>query len=62
VDEAWRGCRWAVETDIANYFSAIPHEKLMQAVGERVCDQVVLKLLRAMLRSGVMNDGVGGAR
>ena len=58
VDEAWRGRRWVVETDIANCFSAIPHEKLMQAVEERVCDQAVLKLLRAMLRSGVMQDGV----
>ncbi|EWM19868.1 RNA-directed DNA polymerase [Kutzneria sp. 744] len=58
VDEAWRGRRWVVETDIANCFSAIPHEKLMQAVEERVCDQAVLKLLRAMLRSGVMSDGV----
>jgi len=38
-------------------FSAIPHDKLMQAVEERVCDQPVLKLLRAMLRAGVMEDG-----
>lgn len=58
VDEAWRGRRWVVETDIANCFSAIPHDKLMQAVEERVCDQAVLKLLRAMLRAGVMQDGV----
>ena len=46
-----------VETDIANCFAAIPHEKLMQAVEERVCDQAVLKLLRVMLRAGVMEDG-----
>ena len=38
-------------------FSAIPHEKLMQAIEERVSDQGVLKLLRAMLRAGVMQDG-----
>jgi RNA-directed DNA polymerase len=29
----------------------------MQAVEERVCDQPVLKLLRTMLRAGVMQDG-----
>jgi len=46
-----------VETDIANCFEAIPHEKLMQAIQERVSDQGVLKLLRAMLRAGVMQDG-----
>ena len=57
VDECWRGRRWVVETDIASCFSAIPHEKLMQAVQERICDQPVLKLLRAMLRAGVMEDG-----
>jgi len=29
VDEAWRGRRWVVETDIASCFEAIPHDKLM---------------------------------
>jgi group II intron reverse transcriptase/maturase len=58
VDESWRGRRWVVETDIANCFSAIPHDKLMQAVEERVSDQAVLKLLRMMLRAGVMEQGL----
>ena len=57
IDESWQGRRWVVETDIASCFSAIPHEKLMEAVEERICDQPVLKLLRAMLRAGVMEDG-----
>ena len=52
VDECGRGRRWVAETDIASCFTAIPHEKLMQAVQERVCDQAVLKLLRVMLRAG----------
>ena len=57
IDESWQGRRWVVETDIANCFEAIPHEKLMQAVEERVSDQGVLQLLRVMLRAGVMQDG-----
>jgi group II intron reverse transcriptase/maturase len=57
IDESWRGRRWVVETDIANCFSAIPHSELVHAVEERVSDQGVLKLLRAMLRAGVMDDG-----
>jgi RNA-directed DNA polymerase len=57
LDESWRGRRWVVETDIANCFEAIPHHKLMQAVEERVSDRAVLKLLRVMLRAGVMSDG-----
>jgi RNA-directed DNA polymerase len=57
IDEAWRGRRWLVETDIANCFEAIPHDRLMQAVEERICDRKLLKLLRAMLRAGVMEQG-----
>jgi RNA-directed DNA polymerase len=58
VDETWRGRRWVVETDIASCFEAIPHDRLMTAVEERVVDQPILKLLRAMLRAGVMESGV----
>ena len=57
IDESWRGRRWVVETDIASCFEAIPVDALMRAVEERVCDQSVLKLLRVMLRAGVMQDG-----
>jgi group II intron reverse transcriptase/maturase len=57
VDECWRGRRWVVETDIANCFEAIPVDRLVMAVEERVSDRHVLKLLRAMLRAGVMLDG-----
>ncbi len=56
-DESWRGRRWVVETDIASCFETIPHDRLMTLVEERVSDQNVLKLLRAMLRSGVMENG-----
>jgi RNA-directed DNA polymerase len=58
IDEAWRGRRWVVETDIASCFETIPHDKLMQTIEERICDRQVLKLLRAMLRAGVMDGGV----
>lgn len=58
TDEAWRGRVWVVETDIANCFEAIPKDRLMHAVEERVCDQSVLRLLRVVLGAGVMTDGV----
>jgi len=57
IDESWRGRRWVVETDIANCFSAIPHDRLMRAIEERVCDRAVLALIRTLLRAGVMEDG-----
>ncbi len=58
IDEAWRGRKWVVETDIASCFEAIPHDRLMAVVEERTCDRHILKLLHALLRTGVMEDGM----
>ena len=57
IDEAWDGRRWVAESDISNCFGEIPHSGLMLAIAERISDRDVLKLLRAMLRSGVMENG-----
>jgi RNA-directed DNA polymerase len=57
IDEAWDGRRWVAESDVSDCFGAIPHDGLMSAIEERIVDRHVLKLLRAMLRSGVMQDG-----
>ena len=38
-------------------FTVIPHDGLMSAVSERICDREVLALLRAFLRAGVMENG-----
>jgi len=57
VDESWRGRRWVAESDIADCFEAIPHEALMSAIEERIVDRHVLKLLRVMLRAGVLENG-----
>jgi RNA-directed DNA polymerase len=57
IDEAWGGRRWVAESDVSDCFGAIPHSGLMSAIEERISDRHVLKLLRAMLRSGVMDDG-----
>ena len=57
IDEAWDGRRWVAESDVSDCFGAIPHDGLMLAVEERISDRHVLKLLRAMLCAGVMQDG-----
>src|SRR3954447_3214252 len=57
IDEAWDGRRWVAESDVADCFGAIPHDRLMSTIEERISDRHVLKLLRAMLRAGVMEDG-----
>jgi len=46
-----------VETDIASCFEAIPHERLMAALEERISDRHLMKLLRALLRAGVLDEG-----
>jgi len=58
IDEAWGGNRWVVETDIASCFDAIPHDRLMTVIKERICDRHILKLLGALLRAGVMEEGM----
>jgi RNA-directed DNA polymerase len=62
IDEAWRGQQWVVETDIASCFEAIPHDRLMAAIEERIVDGKILRLLRVMLRAGVMEHGVRARR
>ncbi|MCA1678469.1 MAG: group II intron reverse transcriptase/maturase [Actinobacteria bacterium] len=57
IDESWRGCRWVAESDVASCFESIPHDRLMPAIEERICDRHLLKLLRVMLRAGVMQEG-----
>ena len=57
IDQSWKGRLWVLESDVANCFEAIPHSGLMSAIEERVSDRHVLKLLRAMLRAGVLQDG-----
>src|SRR3954447_11802102 len=57
IDEAWDGRRWVAESDVADCFGAIAHDRLMSTIEERISDRHVLKLLRAMLRAGVMEDG-----
>jgi len=52
------GYRWVVDCDIKSYFDSIPQEKLIDAVAEEVADGTVLRLLRAFLQAGVLEDGI----
>jgi len=58
IDGAWRKRRWVVETDIASCFETSSHDRLMTVIEERVCDRHTLRLLRALLRTGVMDNGI----
>ncbi len=47
-----------VEADIRGFFDHVNHEWLIKFVEQRVGDPRVLRLLRRMLKSGIMEDGL----
>jgi len=52
------GYRWLVDLDLEKFFDRVNHDKLMAKLAERVSDKHLLKLIRAFLRAGVMENGL----
>ncbi|MFV2070136.1 MAG: group II intron reverse transcriptase/maturase [Pirellulales bacterium] len=52
------GYRWVVDLDLEKFFDRVQHDKLMARIAERVGDKRLLKLIRAFLTAGVMEDGL----
>jgi group II intron reverse transcriptase/maturase len=57
----WReldaGAEWIVDADLKDFFGSVDHEKLLTLVAQRVSDGRVLRLIRGMLKAGVLADG-----
>lgn len=52
------GCRWVVDLDLEKFFDRVNHDRLMAKLAQRIGDKRLLKLIRAFLTAGVMEDGL----
>jgi RNA-directed DNA polymerase len=52
------GYRIVADLDLEKFFDRVNHDKLMGAVGKRITDKRVLKVIRAFLNAGVMEGGL----
>jgi len=54
------GFTCVVDLDLEKFFDRVNHDRLMSRVAKKVKDKRVLKLLRAFLNAGVMENGLVG--
>ena len=53
-----QGSAWVVDIDLEKFFDRVNHDRLMGRIANRVKDKRILKLLRAFLNAGVMENGM----
>ena len=52
------GYGWVIDLDLEKFFDRVNHDKLMAQIAERVEDKRLLKLIRAFLTAGAMENGL----
>src|SRR5450432_3269952 len=53
-----QGHGWVIDLDLEKFFDRVNHDKLMSQIAKRVEDKRMLKLIRAFLNAGVMENGL----
>src|SRR5947209_2132236 len=52
------GYGWVVDLDLEKFFDRVNHDRLMSALGKRISDKKMLRLIGAYLKAGVMENGL----
>jgi RNA-directed DNA polymerase len=52
------GFKWVVDLDLEKFFDRVNHDKLLAQIAKRIEDKRLLKLIRAFLTAGVMENGL----
>jgi RNA-directed DNA polymerase len=52
------GYSWVIDLDLEKFFDRVNHDKLMGQIAKRIEDKRLLKLIRAFLNAGVMENGL----
>jgi RNA-directed DNA polymerase len=52
------GYSWVVDLDLEKFFDRVNHDRLMAQIAKRVDDKRLLKVIRAFLNAGVMENGL----
>jgi RNA-directed DNA polymerase len=55
------GHGWVVDLDLEKFFDRVNHDRLMGQIARRIGDRRLLKLIRAFLTAGVMENGLVSA-
>lgn len=55
------GHRIVVDMDLEKFFDRVNHDRLMARIAQRISDKRLLKLIRAFLTAGVMENGLVNA-
>ena len=55
------GHGWVVDLDLEKFFDRVNHDRLMGQIARRIGDKRLLKLIRAFLTAGVMENGLVSA-
>lgn len=61
VKHRWTGTKWFIEGDIAQCFDRLDHEVLMSILSEKLHDNRLLRLIKALLQAGYLEHWRYGA-